>query len=572
MARPANRSLSALLASVLLLSPALARGQADDPRFQQAKEHFQRAVEHTDRNEWDAALVEFLKSRELFPTAKNTYNAAVCLRRLNRFDEALDMYESLLRDFRDVSPADRAVSERELAQLKTSVGAIALEGGVPGAAVIIDGRERGTLPLRGPARVGAGTHTVRVSRDGFLPFEARVDVAGMQTAPLKVELVALTAGGRLQITEQSGRTLDVVVDDAVVGKTPWHGLLAPGAHAVLLRGEDRLGTQPVLASVKLNQTVRLQLLAEVLDGSLRVRATPLTAAIRIDGVPVGRGAWEGRLRAGTHTVEVAAEGYLPFAREIDLGDDAPKTLEAALARDPTAFAGRSGIFGLEVDASAPLGIVFGGDVSSCRGACSRSLPVGVHAVLRGIYEAGSGFGGGVDVGYLLVTRTVGGRDAPIAPVGRPPNPGTADDDLRLSALVLGASAQYRIRASWSVLLRFGAGVMLGSMRDERSGSFVNGSGGAYSVARSARDAATYIYSAPEIRLGRRIGAHLEVSFGAEVLLLAALSQPKWRDDWQILTTDDPTAQGDGQGTFGEQSLLGSFALFLAPSVGARYAF
>jgi hypothetical protein len=247
----------------------------ENERLAEAKKHFLRGVEHTDRNEWDAALAEFLKSRELLPTAKNTYNAAVCLRRVNRFDEALDMYEALLRDFPNAD--DRAIAERELAQLRASVGAIELRGGERGANVVIDGRERGTMPFTTPLRIGAGTHSIRVSRDGYLPFDARVDVVGQQTVTLEVRLAALTSGGRLHIAEQTGRAIEVVVDNSVVGKTPWDGVLPAGDHAVLLRGDGDLGTQPVRASVALNQTLTLNLLAEQLDGSVRVRAKPAFA-------------------------------------------------------------------------------------------------------------------------------------------------------------------------------------------------------------------------------------------------------------------------------------------------------
>src|SRR6185436_1788304 len=101
----------------------------------------------TDRAQWDAALVEFLKSREILPNAQNTYNAAVCLARVGRFDEAVDMYEALLREFPNLAGEERDLPMRELAQLKTSVGSIELRGGVSGSTVVVDTRERGTLPL-----------------------------------------------------------------------------------------------------------------------------------------------------------------------------------------------------------------------------------------------------------------------------------------------------------------------------------------------------------------------------------------------------------------------------------------
>jgi hypothetical protein len=570
---PSLAFLLSLLLALVLGAPVARAQPSDDAKYAEAKEHFSRGVEHTDRGEWDAALVEFLKSREILPTAKNTYNAAVCLRRVNRFDEALDMYEALLRDFPNLPANERRLGEQELAQLKRSVGTIELKGGAEGANVVIDGRERGVLPLSAPVRVGTGTHTVRVTRDGFLPFEARVEVAGLQTATVQIQLAALTAGGRLHVAQQTGKALDVVVDNSVVGKTPWDGVLPPGDHTVLLRGEGKEGTQPVRVSVKLNQTATLNLLPEVLEGSIRVQAKPATATVAVDGVPVGPGAWEGRLRAGLHTVDVTADGYLAFKRDVDLKKDAPEAVEVELGRDPNAFVGESAAFGLELDAAVPLGVLLGGDLAnSCTGGCSASLPIGLRGVLHALYQAGSGFGIGVDVGYLLAFRSLQDRSEVLTAVGGVQNTGTVRDSLRLSGLTAGLSAQYHKGERWPVLMRFGAGLLLGNARDERSGSLQNSKLETYSVDRTSSASATYLYFAPEVRVGRRFGQHFELNLGAEILLMASLSQPKWDDNTQILTPNNPKAQGDGYGTFGKETLLGSFVVFAVPGVGARYEF
>lgn len=551
---------------------AAATPPPQDQRLADAKAHFLRGVEHTTRGEWDAALVEFLRSREIMPTSKATYNAAVSLRKVNRFDEALDMYEALLREFPNIGQQEKDIAVNELAQLKGSIGVIELRGGVKAAKISIDGRDRGTYPPALPLRVGAGNHAVRVSAEGYLPFEARVDVAGGQTVPVNVQLVALTAGGRLRVAEQTGKALDVLVDNAVVGKTPWEGLLAPGDHVVLLRGEQNLGTQPVVASVKLNLLVSLNLLAEQLDASIRIQPTPGSAMVSIDAIPVGLGTWEGRLRLGPHAIEATADGYLPFKRDVDLKKDATESVVATLERDPNVFAG-SAALGLEIDAALPIGALFGGDLSDgCSGGCSAGMPLGMHGVLHGIYETASGFGGGVDVGYLLTNRTLTAREASVQPIqGSAPNLGKANDKLRLGGLTVGASAQYHRGQEWPVLVRIGVGALLASTADERSGTFTNSKNEAYTVSRRETPSGTYLYVAPELRLGRKFGKHFEVNAGFEILVMTALSQPKWADKSQFLT-GNAGAQGDGLGKFGDQSIAGSFMLFVAPGLGARYDF
>lgn len=566
----ASRSVIASVLVALCTNLALAADAVEDPRRAEARAHFERGVGHVDRNEWDAALAEFLQSRRALPTAKNTYNAAVCLRKTNRFDEALEMYEALLRDYADLAPEERAVAERERAQLEASVGTIAIGGGVPRATVVVDGRERGVLPLEKPLRVGAGTHHVRVSADGYLPFEARVDVTGQQKVALEAKLAALTAGGRLNVAEQTGKNLDVVVDNATVGKTPWEGVLAPGEHTVLLRGEGKVGTPPVRPNVTLGQVVSLNLLGEELAASIAIEPSPALATVSVDGIELGRGAWSGRLRPGTHKVRATAEGYLPFERVVSTSEAATTRVPAALVRDPKAFGGAPSTFLLELSAGLPIGLVTGGSdlADGCAGACSTSVPLGFRGALHGAYETGSGFGFGLSAGYLMAAFSHSDRDAALRPRGRADNPGKADDALLLGGLTLGASAHYRGKGEWPLSFRLGAGVFLGQASDHRTGSFTNSLGETYSVDAKTSSAATYLYVAPEVRLARTIAKNLQLTFGVEVDVLAAITEPRWNDGTTILASNRD--RGDGLATFGEQTTTGSLLLFVAPSVGLRY--
>ena len=60
-------------------------------------------------NDVERALAYFLRSRAEQASAKNTGNAAICLSRLGRYDEALEMYEELLLRFSgDLDAEDRA--------------------------------------------------------------------------------------------------------------------------------------------------------------------------------------------------------------------------------------------------------------------------------------------------------------------------------------------------------------------------------------------------------------------------------------------------------------------------------
>jgi hypothetical protein len=419
------------------ISPAPAPAPASVPKDAraEARASFDSGVGHFDRSEWSAALADFLRSRALFPTKAATKNAAVCFRREGRFDEALETFEALLREFPDLAPGDRAFAEKESAELRVAIGSIEIAGAEPGAAVVIDGRARGSYPTSAPLRVAAGSHVVRVYKEGFGPFEARVDVAGRQSALVEAHLSPLTQAGRLSVTENGGRALDVVIDNVVVGKTPWEGAIAVGLHAVVLRGEGDLGTQPATTTVRLGDVTTLALAAEPLTSTLRIVPVPAGANVSIDAVVVGQGVWEGKLREGEHVVEVVAEGFLLARRVVRLTKSERTAETVVLERDPSSPLWRAAhparVF-VELDVGPAVGLAFGGDVrGACSGGCSAAIPIGLAATAHAGYELSSGITLGLDAGYLVVSANASRRAAAVLPKGLAPNAGTLDDALGL---------------------------------------------------------------------------------------------------------------------------------------------
>lgn len=390
----AARVLGALL---LLESAALAQPAAAPPppavaspddkdveaRRTEAKVSFEKGNLLLKQGAWDAALAEFGRSRASYPTRAATKNAAICLSSLRRFDEALDMFEEVLK-FSNLPDEEREIVERTTRELQERTGALKVEGGEPGASIVIDGRYRGTLPLPGSVRVAAGSHEISAFKEGLDPFGATIEVGAKQT--VVVQLRSLSTGGRLKVSEQKGRALEVVVDGTIMGKTPWEGPLRIGEHLVTLRGSVNLdaipecapgeetaapgkkaplrgnvelGTQPVSVPIRLHETTKLTLTAEALDTSLRVEPTPGGARVSIDSVVVGQGAWEGRLRVGEHTVEVSADGFLTETRRVSLERRKRQVVTIALERnrDTAGFrAARKGAVASLVVGAAGLGV------------------------------------------------------------------------------------------------------------------------------------------------------------------------------------------------------------------------
>jgi hypothetical protein len=552
--------------------PAAPDAPPPDPKAE-ALVHFERGLSLFDTGAWDAALAEFLEARRLYPLRNATYNAVLCLANLHRYDEALVMLSGLLRDAGDGMPPearDRAL--RKLSELSGRVGLLEIEGAEIGATLLVDGLSRGPYPLLAPLQVNAGSHLVRLTKPGFEPFEARVEVAGRQSVRVVAEMQPLLRSGRLRIVEPSGRALSVVIDGGEVGKTPWEGQLPVGEHVVLLRGEGLWGTPPVNVTVDQDRTTPLQLAAEPLTAELRVAPVPVNATVAIDAVTVGRGIWEGRLGAGVHRVEVTAPGFLPLVQEVSLGRGSARTLSLSLARDPSSpFVPGHAHFLVELSSAALFAPSFG-DVSG-------QLGMGTALTGRFGYALPSGLVLGAALGGLRVLSPTAPRASTIAPVDlrqtpeRQPAPVVFDGASALSGVVAGAFVGLSLGEAIRYDFRFGAGALLGEVGEARVGRAPPGGAGARLVGTTFEaHPVRALYLAPEARVGVALGHGVTLGVGLEVLAVLSPSPPRWDAARTHLVVLSGASSRPEYGTFSTERMLSPIQLVFAPSLAARYEF
>ncbi|AUX38569.1 uncharacterized protein SOCE836_108160 [Sorangium cellulosum] len=539
----------------------------------EARAHFERGLDLYRQGAWEPALAEFLASRQDYPTWSATSSAALCLQQLRRYDEALALFETLLADFAQrLPPETRNAAQQAVVRLRGLVGTVDVADAEIGASIMVDGQHRGDYPLPAPLRVGAGSHVIRVYKDGFEPFETRVDVAGGQVVRILSRLQKLVESGRLRVTERNGKALDVLVDGYTVGKTPWEGPLSPGQHTVVLRGSGDLGTIPASVIIRLKQTTPLALRAEELSATLRIEPTPVCASVTVDGVALGSGIWEGRLSPGRHRIEVAAGGFVTARREAVLARGARKVVPVPLERVEL---GRSpGRFLVELDVGPAFLPSFGGAAAvQCSGSCSLGVGAGGLGAVHAGYELWSGFGFGVTTGYLQVHQTVAARRMSLEiqdPL--PDSSGEADDALALRGFLAGGWAGLSLGDRHRFSVRLGAGALLGTVRDERTGTFTSSSGMEFHLDPTvAQDPARFFVMTPEVRGGLRLGDHLEVTAGLAAAVLVRLNEPVW-------TNPPEGAYGridPGRGYFArfeQESLAGTVMVVIAPKIGMRYTF
>lgn len=462
-------------------SASAAPGSLDD-RKEQAKNHYLAGVKLMQAEQWDAALAEFAAALTAYPTSNTRKNAAICLQRLGRFDEAIDMWEARLKEFGStLTPPERELTEKAILDLKPLVGYLVVAANVDGASVIVDGRERGQTPLSGPIAVSAGTRYVRVVREGFAPFEAKPTVAGKSTVKVDAKLEALARVGHLRISETAGQAAEVQIDGVVVGKTPMEAVVAPGPHTVVLRGEGNYGTQPQSVKVEVDQTAVLRLTVVPLPCEAQLEPTPSFATISLDGVPLGNGAWTGRLTAGKHEVSATADGYLAGRKTFEVESGHRATVKVTLERDESSPIWAEPVlrhrWSLGVVGAFGVGPSLGGEIEGACGdgvECSeRTRPWLVGGLVRGGFELTNRLGVELSFGYQRaafgVTRNFEAPGGKRIPAEGGPVAGELVESFAMGGPIVTAGLHFAVVRSPRLSLGAAGGVWFARAQLKRGG-------------------------------------------------------------------------------------------------------
>jgi PEGA domain len=592
-------SLALLLALFAAAAPARAEepSELDTPtgtpaeRLALAKDLFRKGVALLQANDFERALAYFLRSREAQASAKNTGNAAICLSRLGRYDEALEMYEELLVHFSaDLDAEDRATLVPAMAALRDEVGGVNLSANVNGL-VVIDGRARGKLPFNAPVRVLGGKHVIRIFKEGYVAYEARVDVPTRATIAVDARLAPLSGAGLLRVDDAANQGFEVFVDGAAVGRAPWEGTLGLGRHLLWIRNGDR-GSAPSSVAILEGQTALAQLPVSDLGPPLHMEITPSTAGLTVDGVVLGLGSWEGRLPVGDHRIAVTEYGYRTrvFVLAVQNKSLAAERVQVDLVRDPDSprwprssrgrpFASFFGgyLTGAALGATAEQG--------RCPAFCLKSTTAvrGGLAGLRVGFRFNRGFApeiavGGASFGSEITreTRSIfysrqAGTNVTVSYA--------IHDRLRLSGPFLSTGVSTWIPFGYDVglLSRVTAGLLFAKATDPISGTAETNHGKA-DIAVSDRDEALpklIGFVLPELGFEARFGA-LRLSLTASAAFFPAIG-PSFKHEnagvSPLCTAAQPTAVGCApiSHLVADERAFGPFVLW-SPQASLGYAF
>ncbi len=206
----------------------------------------------------------------------------------------------------------REVAQQLAVELAPGWAEVSLDSQPPGAAILVDGEQRGTTPAL--LEIDGGEHQLILQRPGYADWQQSVDIVPGQ--PLQLDTAVLQpAAGVLELASVPAGA-NVTLDGEFLGQTPLQLELVPDrAHqlAVFKPGYRRhSSTVQLAAAARDSQTITLK--AQL--GEVRFEISPANATLKIDGQVRGQGSQTLSLPAFEHSVEISLPGYATVRRKV----------------------------------------------------------------------------------------------------------------------------------------------------------------------------------------------------------------------------------------------------------------
>jgi hypothetical protein len=173
-----------LVCTAVFLAAVFAGGAA----LADAKQHFLAGNDYYTQGRYQKAVEEFQEAYRLDPRPLLLYNIAQTWEKLGELDKAVDAFKRFLEA--DPGNDDKAMIESKIASLEERLAqtGIVLTSAEDGAAIKVDGKDKGMTPQDGVLRLPVGAHKIVVSKKGFKDFVMGVAVAAGQATPVEVTL------------------------------------------------------------------------------------------------------------------------------------------------------------------------------------------------------------------------------------------------------------------------------------------------------------------------------------------------------------------------------------------------
>lgn len=300
-----------------------------------ARKDWDAARDLLDTSDFAGALVEYQRAYDLSKNPRVLYNVAVCQKNLRHYARAEATFKQELADGAGkISAQEEADVKAAIQALDPFVSTVEITANEAGATLLIDGDAVGQTPFDKPVPIDVGPHELKLHKDGFVDASQTMTIAGGSPAKatLNIDPAVKKASVTVSVTGAAGAS--VVIDGIDMGQAPFKGDVVAGRHTFEARAPGYVTarqTTDVVYKEPLNVT--LDLAAERHVGRVRIEASPVEAAIEIDGKVVGSGVWEGALPSGGHQLVVKKHGYQTYTSEVTISDDQSRELKATLLEE-----------------------------------------------------------------------------------------------------------------------------------------------------------------------------------------------------------------------------------------------
>ena len=224
-------------------------------------------------------------------------------------------YQAFLKTV--VVKADERTTVDATIRIAPDLGSLRVIASVPGAIISLDGEDIGTAPS---ARAGLtpGEHGVMARATGYEPVEQSVTVIAGRERVVSLRFTTPATDTARILVRASVPEATVSIDGEDYGNPPI--TIEPaesGTHSIVVRAP---GYREVRRTCSVGPNRNCDIYAELnaLGVPVRVEANVAGAQLFVDGEPNGPVPWEGDLPAGTHRLEVRADGYESYAEQIRL--------------------------------------------------------------------------------------------------------------------------------------------------------------------------------------------------------------------------------------------------------------
>lgn len=202
------------------------------------------------------------------------------------------------------------------------------DGPVSGAMISLDGMEIGRTPLR-DSEIEPGQYRLQVQADRYLPYEEAIQIEGRSVIS-EHSLELEPAWAEISFSTQPAGA-EVLVDEQVVGVTPYRAEILQGRHEVTLKLEGHKAWQTRLDVVAGESRQLDTVTLERADGLVFIRSQPSGANVTINGEYRGLTPVEVALAPGRqHQVTLFHNGFDSATRQVETTSGAEQDISIAL--------------------------------------------------------------------------------------------------------------------------------------------------------------------------------------------------------------------------------------------------